>query len=66
MNKIYETLETLCRGGVSFEDALEQVGLNDSPLQITMMLFKYWKVLEMEHAHNAAKVYYDKLLKERV
>lgn len=59
---VMKTLETLCHGGTSFEDALEAVGMSDSPIQFVAMLEKYWRVLQMEYAHAAARIYYDKLL----
>jgi hypothetical protein len=55
-------LEALCQQGLSFELALREVGLADTPLATSAMLFRYWKFLEMEHAYNAAKVFYDRYL----
>jgi hypothetical protein len=50
-------LEALCRDGASFEEALELIGYADSPLTIAALLAKHWKLLEMEHAFNASRVY---------
>jgi hypothetical protein len=61
-SKTLDRLEALCRDGATFEQALQQIGFADSPLSITALLFKYWKFLEMEHAYNAAKVFYDRYL----
>jgi hypothetical protein len=57
-----DRLEALCRDGATFEQALAQIGFADRPLGITALLFKYWKILEMEHAFNAAKIFYDRFL----
>ena len=57
-----ETFETLCAGGATFEEALEQTGLSHSPIAMVAMLTKYWNVLQMEAALNAARVYYDRIL----
>jgi hypothetical protein len=55
-------LEALCQQGLGFEQALHEVGLADTPLATSAMLFKYWKFLEMESAFNAAKRFYDQYL----
>ena len=55
-------LEALCQQGLSFELALREVGLADSPLATSAMLFRYWKFMEMEAAFEAAKVFYDRFL----
>ena len=55
-------LETLCRDGASFEQALTQIGFADAPLSVTATIFKYWKLLEMEHAFAAARKFYDQYL----
>jgi hypothetical protein len=59
-----DTLEALCRDGASFEEALEQIGFADSPMTITAQIFKYWQLLEIHHAFNASKSYFERMLAE--
>ena len=61
-SKTLDRLETLCRDGATFEQALAQIGFADCPLSITALLFKYWQVLQMEYAFEAAKQFYDQYL----
>ena len=61
-SKTLDRLEALCRDGATFEQALAQIGFSDSPLTIVALLFKYWKILQMEHAFEQAKIFYDKFL----
>ena len=61
-SKTLDRLEALCRDGATFEQALAQIGFADSPITITALLFKYWQVLQMEHAFEAAKQFYDQYL----
>ena len=62
MTSILETFEELCRDGASFEQALAETGLADAPLSITAAIFKFWRILEMEHAFASAQRFYDEYL----
>ena len=63
-SKTLDRLEALCRDGASFEQALAETGLAEDPLSLTAQICKYWRQLEMEHAFDAARSYYDRLIAE--
>jgi hypothetical protein len=61
-SKTLDRLEALCAAGATFEQALAETGLAEYPLSLTAQIFKYWRQLEMEHAFEAAKQFYDRYL----
>ena len=61
-SKTLDRIEALCAAGATFEQALAETGLAEYPLSLTAQIFKYWQVLQMEFAFEAARNFYDRYL----